>query len=56
VAELPFAIEGDAPRVTRSGGKRAPEAGWPAGAYVVEVAVERGGERWAARRTVEVAQ
>lgn len=56
VAEPSSAVERDTPRATRSGGRRAPEAGWPAGAYAVEAVVERGGKRWAARRTVEVAQ
>jgi hypothetical protein len=56
VAEPSSAVERDTPRATRSGGRRAPERGWPAGAYQVEAVVERAGERWTARRTVEVAQ
>lgn len=56
VAEPSYPVEQDSPRSTRSGGRRAPEGGWPAGTYTVEAAVERGGERWAASRAVEVAQ
>ena len=56
LAELPFAIDQDSPRATRSGGRRAPEGGWPAGGYKVEAVVERDGERWSASRVVEVAQ
>lgn len=56
VADPSFTAEQDAPRASRNAGKRAPEGGWPAGAYTVEAVVERGGERWSASRVVEVAQ
>lgn len=55
VAELPIEIDQDAPRATRSGGRRTPEGGWPAGTYRVEAVVERGGERWTTTgRPVEI--
>lgn len=43
-ASLP--VEADAPRASRSAGRKAPPGGWPVGTYRVEASVERGGERW----------
>ncbi|WGF88538.1 M23 family metallopeptidase [Marinivivus vitaminiproducens] len=52
VSELSFPVEEDAPRFSRSGGRRAPAGGWPAGAYRIEASVVRGEQRWTEQATV----
>lgn len=56
VAELTSVVEREAPRATRSGGKRTPAGGWPVGTYTVEATVQREEESFTARRQIELAQ
>ena len=56
VSEAGFDVDQDAPRATRSAGRRAPLDGWAPGQYRVEAGVQRGEHRFTRTATFEVAQ
>jgi hypothetical protein len=56
VSRAGFAVEADAPRASRSAGRKAPPGGWPAGSYEVEASVARGDQRWSKSTDVVLAQ
>jgi len=49
-----FDVEEDAPRASRSAGRRMPAGGWPAGRYRVEARVARGERSWMRERSFTV--
>jgi hypothetical protein len=56
VSQASFAVEEEAPRATRSAGRKAPPEGWAPGTYRVEASVERDGQRWSRSETFALAQ
>ncbi|SNB63290.1 Peptidase family M23 [Arboricoccus pini] len=46
VATLDFQVDDDSPRLSRSGGRKAPTQGWPPGLYHVRATVSRGQTTW----------
>lgn len=54
LSEIDFPVEERAPRFSRSGGRRAPEGGWPAGTYRLQASVERDGQAWTKEATADV--
>jgi murein DD-endopeptidase MepM/ murein hydrolase activator NlpD len=53
---MAFPVEEDAPRASRSAGRKAPASGWPPGTYRVEASVVRVDRRWAKARSFALAQ
>jgi hypothetical protein len=56
VGRARFTVEEEAPRATRSAGRKAPPEGWPPGTYRVEASVERDGRRWSRSQAFALAQ
>ncbi|MEK0083385.1 M23 family metallopeptidase [Benzoatithermus flavus] len=56
VSRASFPVEEEAPRASRSAGRKAPPGGWPAGTYRVEASVERGDARWSKSRELTLTQ